>query len=171
MKRMVLTVLIAAFVVATYGQRNSLDDFFDSYSDRDGYTSVTINGNLFGLLRNLDDDPDLEGLDQKITSVRIVSREKDSGFAGSGFLSEIRGVIRRGRYEELITVNNPETDLRVMVKSSGNTIREILVVASGENEAVIQICGNLTREDVERLSENHADGLATLEMLESSGKW
>ncbi|MCK7529997.1 MAG: DUF4252 domain-containing protein [Marinilabiliales bacterium] len=39
-----------------------------------------------------------------------------------------------------------------MVKSNGNTIREILVVASGENEAVIQICGNLTRDDVERLS-------------------
>ncbi len=38
MKRMVLTVLIAAFAVAIYGQRNSLDDFFDSYSDREGYT-------------------------------------------------------------------------------------------------------------------------------------
>ncbi|MDZ7636229.1 MAG: DUF4252 domain-containing protein [Bacteroidales bacterium] len=80
-------------------------------------------------------------------------------------------MIRRGRYEELVTVKNPDTDLRIMVKSAGNSVREILVVASGENAAVIQICGNLTREDVERLTENHAEGLARLEMLESSGKW
>lgn len=171
MKRMVLTVLIAAFAVAIYGQRNSLDDFFDSYSDREGYTSVTISGNLFGLLRSFDDDPEMDGSGQKITSVRLVSREKETGFSGTGFLSEIRGVIRRGRYEELITVKDPETDLRIMVKGNGNTIREILVVASGESEAVIQICGNLTRDDIERLSEDHSDGLALLEMLESSGKW
>ena len=171
MKRMVLTVFIAALAVAVYGQRNSLDDFFDSYSDKEGYTSVTISGNLFGLLGSFDDDPEMDGSERKITSVRIVSREKETGFSGSGFLPEIRGVIRRGRYEELVTVNDPETDLSIMVKSNGNIIREILVVASGENEAVIQICGNLTREDVESLSVNHADGLALLEMLESSGKW
>lgn len=171
MKRMVLTVLIAAFAVVLYGQRSSLDGFFDSYSDRDGYTSVTINGNLFGLLKNFDEDADLKGADQKITSVRIVSRENETGLHRPGFLSEIRGVIRRGGYEELVTVKDHDTDLRIMVKGRGNAIREILVVASGEKEAVIQICGNLTREDVERLSENNADGLVKLEMLESSGKW
>ncbi len=156
--------------VSLFSQRNLLDDFFDNYSGRDGYTSVTIDGNLFGLLRNFDDDPGLEGLDRKITSIRIVSREKNNGFPGEAFLSEIRGVIRRGRYEELVTVKDPDTDLRIMVKSSDDAIREILVVASGENEAVIQISGNLTREDVDRLSENHAEGLARLELLETSGK-
>ncbi len=171
MKRMVLTVLIAAFAVVLYGQRSSLDGFFDSYSDRDGYTSVTINGNLFGLLKSSEKQADKKGSDQKITSVRIVSREKATGLSGAGFLSEIRGVIRRGGYEELVTVKDHDTDLRIMIKGRGDAIREILVVASGEKEAVIQICGNLTREDVERLSENHADGLAQLEMLESSGKW
>jgi len=171
MKRMVLTVLITAFAVVLYGQRNSLDGFFDSYSDRDGYTTVTINGNLFGLLKSFDEDGDLKGAEQKITSVRIVSREKETALPGSGFLSEIRDVIRRGGYDELMTVKDHGTDFRVMVKGRDDAIRELLVVATGEKETVIQICGNLTREDVDRLTENHADGLAQLEMLESSGKW
>lgn len=171
MKRMVFSVLFAALAVVIYGQRNSLDNFFDSYSDRDGYTFVNISGNLFGLLRSFDEDADSDGPEQKITSVRIVSMQKDKGFSGTGFLSEIRGVIRRGGYEDLMTVKDHETDLRVMVKGRGDAISEILVVASGEKEAVIQICGKLTREDIDRLSENHADGLAQLEMLESSGKW
>lgn len=167
MKRMVLTVLVTALSVSLFSQRNLLDDFFDNYSGRDGYTSVTIDGNLFGLLKNFDDDPELEGLDKKITSIRIVSREKSNGFPGGDFLSEIRGVIRRGRYEELVTVKEHDSDFRIMVRSSGDAIREILVVASGKNEAVIQISGNLTREDVERLSENHGEGLARLELLET----
>lgn len=171
MKRMVLSVFVAAFALALCGQRNSLDGFFDSYSDRDGYTSVTISGDLFGLLRNSDRDTFGEGGGQKITSVRIVSREKEDGLDGPGFMSEIKGVIRRGGYEELMTAKDHDTDLRVMVKGRGDAISEILVVTSGEKEAVIQICGHLTREDIERFSENHEDGLAQLEMLESSGKW
>jgi len=171
MKRMVFSVLFAAMAVVIYGQRNSLDGFFNSYSDRDGYTSVNISGSLFGLLGSFGEDADGDRPEQKITSVRIVSRDKDHGISGSGFLSEIRGVIRRGGYEELMTVKDHETDLRVMVRGRGDAISEILVVASGEKDAVIQICGNLTREDIDRLSENHADGLAQLEMLESSGKW
>jgi len=171
MKRMVLSVFIAAFAVAIYGQRNSLDSFFDSYSDRDGYTSVNISGDLFGLLRNSDEDVFGDGKEQKITSVRIVSREKEAGLNGPGFMSEIKGIIRRGGYEELMTARDHNTDLRVMVRGRGDAVSEILVVTSGEKEAVIQICGHLTREDIDRFSEDHADGLAQLEMLESSGKW
>ncbi len=171
MKRMVLSVIIAAFAVALYGQRNSLDSFFNSYSDRDGYTSVSINGNLFGLLRDMDEDSDIDRADQKITSVRLVSRDKENGLPGPGFLSEIRGIIRHGGYEELMTVKNHDTDLHVMVKGRGDSVSEILVVASGKDDVVIQICGNLTRDDVDRLYENNAEGLARLEMLESSGKW
>ena len=171
MKRMVLSVFIAAFAVAIYGQRNTLDSFFNSYSDRDGYTYVTINGNLFGLLKEMDEDSDIDRADQKITSIRLVSRDNDKGLPGTDFLSEIRGIIKRGGYEELMTVKNHDTDLHVMVKGRGDSVSEILVVASGKDEVVVQICGNLTRDDVDRLYENNAEGLARLELLESSRKW
>jgi hypothetical protein len=170
MKRMVLFCTLAMFVMALNAQKDALDDFFASYSGRDGYTSVIINGNLLGLLKNFDDDPDLADLDEKITSVRIVSRE--SGYAGSGssFMSELKGDIRRGGYEELMSVKDSDDDVLFLIRSSGRSIRELLVIASGDSEAVIQIRGNLTRDDVERLSDNHGEGLARLELLESSGK-
>jgi len=57
MKRIVLTVIIAICATAVFGQKDALDDFFNSYSDKDGYTFITINGNLFGLLKDFDDDP------------------------------------------------------------------------------------------------------------------
>ncbi|MCI0522042.1 MAG: DUF4252 domain-containing protein [Bacteroidales bacterium] len=170
MKRMVLFCTAALFALALNAQKDALDDFFATYSGKDGYTSVIINGNLFGLLKNFDDDPDLADLDEKITSVRIVSRE--SGYSGSedSFMSELKGDIRRGGYEELMSIKDSDDDVLILVKSSGRSVRELLIIASGDSEAVIQIKGNLTREDVERLSENHGEDLARLELLESSGK-
>ena len=52
MKRILLSVIIAVCATALYGQKDALDDFFNSYSDKDGYTFVTISGDLFGLLKN-----------------------------------------------------------------------------------------------------------------------
>ena len=170
MKRMVIALFIAFCTVSLYGQRNSLDDFFDSYSDREGYTSIQINGNIFGFLRTLDDDADLSGLDRKVTSIRIVSTKGDRYARETDFMSELKPVIRRGRYEELMTVKDHDSDLSIMVKGSGDIITEVLIIASGENDAVIQIRGTLTREDIDRISENHGERLACLEMLETSGK-
>lgn len=170
MKRMFLLLVIATLAASLYGQRDPLDDLFDNYSDREGYSSVIINGNIFGILKTFDDDPELEELDRKVTSVRIVSR-KGSPWAGdAGLIAEIGKVIKRGKYEELMTVRDHDSDLRFMVKSRGDVITELLVVSAGQNEAVIQVCGKLTREDVERMSEGNGDGLARLEILENSGK-
>jgi hypothetical protein len=167
---MVLLFTAALIAVALNAQKDDLDDFFASYSGIDGYTSVIINGNLFGLLKNLDDDPDLAYLDEKITSVRIVSRERGYADSGTSFMSELKGDIRRGGYEELMSVKDSGDDVLVLIRSSGKSVTELLIIASGDSEAVIQIKGNLTRDDVERLSENHGEGLARLELLESSGK-
>ncbi len=170
MKRMVLSIIITVCAGALYGQRDALDDFFNTYSDQDGYTVVNISGNLFGLIKKFDDDPELSDLDRKITSVRIVSREGGRGFDGTDFLSDLKGVIRRGGYEELMKVNNTDEDLLFLVKSDRDIIKEVLIIASGDNETVIQIKGNLTKDEVEHLSIDHEEGLARLELLETSGK-
>ncbi|MCK7529996.1 MAG: hypothetical protein MZV63_02520 [Marinilabiliales bacterium] len=62
---------------------------------------MTISGNLFGLLRNFDDDPEMDGSGPENHLCQNCQQEKETGFSGPGFLSEIRGVIRRGGYEEL----------------------------------------------------------------------
>lgn len=170
MKRIILTIFAAAFAVLLYGQKNSVDDFFNRYSGMDGYNTVTINGNFFGLLKNFDDDQDLENLDRKVTSIRIVSRDGDKEPENREFVSEIRNIIRRGGYEEMMTVKNSKDDVRFMVKTDGDIIKELLIVATGDDDAVIQIKGRLTRDDVDRISENHAEGIARLEQLETTGK-
>lgn len=170
MKRAILTVFIAAFAALLYGQKNSTDDFFNRYSGRDGYSSVIINGNIFSLLKNFDDDCESENSDRKVTSIRILSRDRDTDPGNHEFISEIRNIVKRGGYEEMITVKDSEDDVRFLVKTDGDVINELLIMASGDDDAVIQIKGRLTEDDVNRIFENHSEAVARLEQLENTGK-
>ena len=170
MRRMLFLIALTLCTAVLSAQKDGLDNFFNRYSGLDGYTSVTINGNLFGSFAKLDDDPELNDLAEKITSVRIISTESGKDHTGVNFATELGNVIRRGGYEELVTVKNSDDDVLILVKTAGETIKEILIVASGEEEAVIHIKGSLKKRDVNNLSRAHIDGLESLEMLENAGK-
>jgi hypothetical protein len=170
MKRMFLLIAAVAIAAAVSGQRTSLDDFFSKYSNRDGYTSVVINGSLLKFLgESRDCDRDGNPV-RKITSIRLVVRDKEKFPAGEGLLTEIRGIIRRGRYDELMTVRDDGADLRFMARMDKEMIRELLLVIDGEDQAVVQIEGNLTRDEAEELFRSNGEGLAILEGLEIEGK-
>jgi len=170
MKR-ILTTIAAVIIAATLsGQRTSLDDFFSRYSDREGYTSVVISGNLLNFLGG-SENTDREGNAlSKITSIRLVVREKENTAAGENIVSEIRSIIRRGRYDELMSVRDDGDDIRFMARTERDMVRELLLIIDGENQAVIQIEGNLTRDDASELFTHDGEGLAILEGLEIGGK-
>jgi hypothetical protein len=170
MKRMLFLVVSILCTATLSAQRDGLENFFSRYSGLEGYTTVTINGNLFGLFAKVDDDPELQDLANRITSIRIVSTENGNPHAGVSFASELGNVIRRGGYEELVNVKSSDDDVLILVKTAGDTIREILIVSSGEEETVIHIQGSLRQRDVDNLSRADIDGLEQLEMLENAGK-
>lgn len=170
MKRMFLLFAAVAITAAVSGQRSSLDDFFSKYSNRDGYTSVVINGSLLNFLGESGDSGRSGNPVRKITSIRLVVREKNKFPAGEGLLTEIRGIIRRGRYDELMTVRDDGADLRFMARMDNDMIRELLLIIDGDDQAVVQIEGNLTRDEAEELFRTNGEGLAILEGLEIEGK-
>ena len=170
MKRILITIAAVIITSAVSGQRTSLDDFFSRYSDRDGYTSVIINGSLLKFLgESGDSDRDGDAL-RKITSIRLVVREKENSSPGESLVSEIRGIIRRGRYDELMSVRDNGANIRFMARMERDMVRELLLVIDGKDEAVIQIEGTLTRDEASELFTSNGDGLAILEGLEIGGK-
>ncbi|MHC1731786.1 MAG: DUF4252 domain-containing protein [Bacteroidales bacterium] len=170
MKRMLLAIAAVIIASAVSGQRTSLDDFFNHYSDREGYTSVVVNGNLLKFLgESGNTDRDGNAL-SKITSIRLVVREKENSSPGESLVSEIRGIIRRGRYDELMSVRDDGADIRFMARMERDMVRELLLIIDGKDEAVIQIEGNLTRDEASELISGDGKGLAILEGLEIEGK-
>ena len=59
MKKLLLFIVFTITATFVYGQK-SIDDLFDKYAGKDGFTTVTINGNLLKLAHCLGDNDDDE---------------------------------------------------------------------------------------------------------------
>jgi len=155
MKRFILIPVILAITIPGYGQR-SVDALFNRYAGSDGFTTITISGNLIKLIRDLDDDKcaDDRCWPEDITTVRILAQNDDSMFEGN-FYNMVENELDRRNYEEFMRVKNAHKDMVMLVRADGKRFKEFLIVASGEdNNALIQVRGNMTYKEAKKFSES-----------------
>jgi hypothetical protein len=55
-------------------------------------------------------------------------------------------------YDEFMRVKKSNQDMRMLVRTDGNKFREFLLIAGGEDNAVIQIKGNMTYAEAKKFS-------------------
>ncbi len=135
-----------------YGQK-SIDALFDKYAGKDGFTTVTIDGNLLKLAKCFDnsDDNDDCSIPANITQIRILTQEDKSIPVGNFYDMVIRD-IDLNSYDEFMRVKESDQDLRMLVRTDGNKFKEFLLIAGGEDNAIIQIKGSLTFADAKKIS-------------------
>lgn len=67
-------------------------------------------------------------------------------------------------YEEFMRIKGSNQDLRMLVRTEGNKFKEFLLIAGGEDNALIQIKGNMTFEEAKKFSvdakKNHGMNIA-----------
>ena len=171
MKRILFAISLLTLTAALSAQRATLDDFFGRYEDREGYTSIVINGSILKSFAKSGEQGDEDTVTGKITSIRLVIRDKDKCPGSQALIPELRNIIRRGRYEELMTVRDEGSDIRFMARMEGDMVRELVMMAEGhDNEVVAQISGRFTREEASGIMNNNGDRLAILEDLEINAK-
>jgi len=154
MKRLLLFTILTITFTFVYGQK-SIDALFDKYAGKEGFTTVTINGDLLKLFRCLDsdDDHDDNSIPASITGIRILSQE-DKTLKVGNFYDMVINDIDINLYEEFMRVKNSDQDLRMLVRTEGKKIKEFLLIAGGEDNAVIQIKGSLTFDEAKKLSDD-----------------
>ncbi|HOO66296.1 MAG TPA: DUF4252 domain-containing protein, partial [Bacteroidales bacterium] len=146
-------------------------DFFGRYDDREGYTSIIINGSILKSLVSSGESDDRDAVTGKITSIRLVIRDKDKCPDSDALIPEVRNIIRRARYEELMTVRDEGSDIRFMARMEDDMVRELVMMAEGhDSEVIAQISGRFTREEASGIMTNNGDRLAILEGLEIDAK-
>jgi len=150
MKRLLGMMILLTALTATYAQR-SVDGLFNRYAGKDGFVTVTLSGDLLKLACEFDDDNDLNRLKGKITEVRVLVQEDDE-MKVENFYDLVMKDINLNDYEEFMRVKKSDQDLRMLVRTSGGSVKEFLLIGGGEDNLVVQIKGDLTREDVEKIS-------------------
>jgi len=150
MKKLLGIIVLTITATILYGQK-SIDDLFEKYAGKDGFTTVTIDGNLFKLVHCFSDNDNDDSLPVNITEIRILAQEKDH-MKVENFYNYVINDIDLKSYDEFMRVKNSDQDMRMLVRTSGNKFKEFLLIAGGEDNAVIQIKGNMTFAEAKRFS-------------------
>lgn len=150
MKKLFLFIVLTITATLVYSQK-SIDDLFEKYTGKDGFTTVTINGNLLKLAHMFGDNDDRDEIPANITEIRILSQE-DESMKVENFYDMVIKDIDLKNYDEFMRVKKSDEDLRILVRSEGNKFKEFLLISGGADNALIQIKGNMTYEEVKKLS-------------------
>ncbi len=149
MKKIFLLVVIMITATAVYAQK-SIDALFEKYAGKDGFTTVTINGNLLKLAACLDENEE-GSMPSDITEIRILTQE-DENMKVENFYDLVIKDIDLSLYEEFMTVKESGQDMRMLVRTEGNQFKEFLLIAGGEDNALIQIKGNMSLDEARKFS-------------------
>ena len=152
MKKLSLLILLMITATLASGQK-SIDDLFDRYAGKDGFTTVTVNRGLLKLARLLGDKDDENDFPLHITEIRVLAQEDKTMNVGN-FYNNVIDDIDLKNYDEFMRVKKSDQNLRMLVRSEGDRFKEFLLIAGGEDNAVIQIKGNMTYEEAKKFSDD-----------------
>ena len=167
MKKHALFLLLLVLLPASLcAQRSPVDELFERYDGKEGFTSVYISSKMFGLLARIDsNDEEFRNLVTRIRGIRILSIDSAAVVRGVNFASELLPGLRRNGYEELMTVKEPDGQVFFMIREAGGRIAELVMVTGGGGSSVVSIQGDLDLRTIASLSESM--GIGDLEKLEN----
>ncbi|MFO8022292.1 MAG: DUF4252 domain-containing protein [Perlabentimonas sp.] len=136
-----------------------IDNVFNKYAGKKGFTSVLITPELFKLLSFVDkEDKDLKFLSEKLKSLKILVSEEKS----IGFTNEIRSELSKSDYLSIMEVIDGTQKVNFYIKQDGEVISDLILLAIDENEEVLlAITGNMKMSDLTALGKNGSFGSGT----------
>jgi hypothetical protein len=147
MKRILGILMLSASMSFVYGQR-SINSLFERYADNDGFVTITLRGNLLHLLKSDDDNRKDCHWPGDLTEIRILVQE-DEGMRTENFYDLVKRDIDSKDYEEFMTIKESDQDIRMLVRTDGDIIREFLLIGGGEDNFIIQVKGKITFREAE----------------------
>ena len=153
-----MTIALMTLIAVTITAQSTIDKLFDKYQGKDGFVTVTVNGNMLKFLAEVDDsDDDFIKHANKFTSIKILVQEDDE-MEIENFYDMVIDEVNRSGYEEMVSVKSSDEDLKILVKADGRVFKEFLLIAGGDDNAIIQIKGNMTLDDVKEMGTSFKNG-------------
>lgn len=135
MKKIFLSLITLLLAVTVYGQKMTFDSFFKKYSDKEGYTTVTLSGSMLKMAM----PEGLSGLGDslsKIDEMKIIVEEKST----PEFVESVKSLVSQG-YEILMSVEDKETQVSLYKKTKGKLDDMVLLVSEEDENVFIRVTG------------------------------
>lgn len=163
--------ILTAFLISSLSvaQTGSIDNLFDKYSEKEGFTSVYISGKMLSMLGSLNKESEnKDNILLRIKSIRILSQDSLST-EKVNFYDELGKKLDFSVYEELMVVKENHEVTKFLIRQTGNTISELLLVTGGTGgNTLISIRGDLNLKELSEISKTiGVDELQELEDIEN----
>ncbi len=175
MKRTILaalTMLLLMSAQLTFSQTSTVVALFDKYGGKEGYTTVSISKELFGMFADMEsDDPDMQevkAMMEQLDGIKILMYETEN--TDDAELLKFKGEVSKLQvegYSELMVVKQTGEEVKFLSKKKGDKIGELLLVINGEKETgFITITGTIDMSTIGKLSKTmNFEGMDNLEKL------
>lgn len=156
MKKSVILTVALFLSLLTRAQNGPVDEIFKKYSDRDGFSVVTISSRMLGLFAGSDNESgDADNIMRKLKSVKILSVSDSLLNLKLNFYTELSKKLDMSAYEELLAVKEGANVTKFLIKQNGDRISELLVVTGGPNgNSLIYIQGDMNLKNISDLSKS-----------------
>ncbi|HAF31239.1 MAG TPA: hypothetical protein DCG75_19545 [Bacteroidales bacterium] len=170
MRKIVFSLFVLLFPLITLAQRTPVDELFDKYSGKEGFTSVYITSYMFSMFSNLEtDDPEFDALVKNLKGIKILATD-DSYSGSANFYKEIIDKLPMSVYKELMVIKEKDQDVKFLINEKDGKIIELLLIAGGKDDnALISIQGNIDLKTISKLSKSmQIDGLEHLKEIDKN---
>jgi hypothetical protein len=156
MKKIFLSLTALCLTLMIQAQSNPVDEMFNKYSEKQGFTVVSISSKMFSMFANKDpENKDADDIISKLKSIKILSVEDSLLNKNLNFYTELSKKLDLSVYEELMVVKTGPDITKFLIKQSGNTISELLVVKGGPGgNSLISIKGTLNLKNISDMSKS-----------------
>jgi hypothetical protein len=156
MKKLLLLITSLSITVIMQAQTNPIDEMFNKYSEREGFTLVTISSKMFSMFANLDkENKDADNVISHLKSIRILSVEDSLLNINLNFYTELSKKLDLSVYEDLVMSKTGHDITRIMIRQKGDIISELLVVTGGPGgNSLISIKGDLNLKNISDISKS-----------------
>jgi len=156
MKRIFLSFTAFCLAVFLQAQSNPVDDMFNKYSEKPGFTVVSISSKMFSMFANKDtENKNADDVINKLKSIKILSVEDSLLNQNLNFYSELSKKLNMSAYEELMVVKEGPDITKFLILQKGDIISELLVITGGPGgNSLISIKGELNLKSISELSKD-----------------
>lgn len=180
MKRTILAAVTMLLLMSTQllnAQNSSAIALFDKYGGKDGYTTVSISKELFGMFADMNaEDPDtkdVKAMMEQLDGIRILMYEtEDANNAELASFKEEISKLQVSGFSELMVVKQPGEEVKFLALKKGDKIGELLLVINGDKQAgFISIIGTIDMNTIGKLSKAmNFEGMDKLDKLNEEKK-
>ena len=142
-KKMVFILLaFVCFCPAMHSQK-SVDQLFTEFAKEKGVTRVGIGKFVMGIAGLFTDVMGVDG-------VEVLSFD-ECNLSVKERLNAAITSLKDKDYETLISVNEDTERTKILVKTDGESIRELIVMTSGDDPVLVRIKGKIKPSDIENV--------------------